>query len=58
MALVFTAVSVIALFGLLFWRGVRQSRYDAIVQKPQDLRRAEDGIPRSLAERDGTGGFL
>jgi len=49
LALIFFAIA-----GVVRLRG----RFDAVISPADDLRRADDGYRPTLAERDGTGGFL
>lgn len=52
--LVFVVLPVAAL--VLFAR--QRGNFDRMIEPADDLKRADDGQQRGLAERDGTGGFL
>lgn len=52
--LAFVALPVAAVVSLARLRG----RFDRMIEPADDLKRADDGERRGLAERDGTGGFL
>jgi len=52
-------IGVVALIGVCMVPVARLRRgFDAMVEPADDLKRADDGHRPTLAERDGTGGFL
>lgn len=52
--LAFVVLPVAAVVSVARLRG----NFDRMVEPADDLKRADDGERRGLAERDGTGGFL
>jgi hypothetical protein len=50
-------VVVVVIYGAYAFARAR-SDFDEMISPPDDLRRADDGYRSSLAERDGTGGFI
>ncbi len=53
---------LVLLVGLLVLAVVSMARlrsnFDRMIEPAYDLKRADDGESRGLAERDGTGGFI
>ncbi len=52
--LAFVVLPVAAVVTVARLRG----NFDRMIEPADDLKRADDGEQRGLAERDGTGGFL
>jgi hypothetical protein len=58
MEFVIVAIVVLVMVTAVWLVARQRRRFDETVAPADDLRRADDGERRGLAERDGTGGMI